>query len=139
MRYICSFLMCAATIGAAPDEGELLQGEWLLTAVEIQGKTLPAPAGKGGSIIFAKEGKLILKDPGKPDKTGTYKLNAEQSPMQLDLIVAKKGKESETMQGIYELDGDTLKMCFSAEGAKGKRPSEFKGEKVVLMHCKRQK
>lgn len=144
-RFICSFFVFAALTGVvfsddvASSAGEELQGEWLLTSVDIQGKTLPAPAEKGGSIVFAKEGKLTLKDPGKPDKTGSYKVDAATSPMQLDLIVAKKGKESETMQGIYELDGDNLKMCFSADGAKGKRPREFKGEKVLIMHFKRQK
>jgi uncharacterized protein (TIGR03067 family) len=141
-RHIFAFLVFAAMAGAtrsasAPgDDEEMLQGEWDLASTEVQGKSLPAPVGKGGSIVFDKNGKLILKDPGKPDKIGKYKIDADKAPKQIDLIVSK---ESEPMQGIYEFDEDKLKMAFSAEGPKGKRPSEFKGEKVLIVYWKRQK
>ena len=42
--------------------------------------------------------------------------------------------------GIYELDGDTLKVCYAIDG--GKRPAEFKakpGSKHVLIVFKRLK
>jgi uncharacterized protein (TIGR03067 family) len=92
--------------------------------------------GKGGSIIFTKDGKLTMKDPGKPDKVGSYRLDADKSPKQLDLIVSKDGA---AVQGIYELDDDQLKIGFSMDEPKGKRPAQFKGEKVVVMLLKRQK
>jgi uncharacterized protein (TIGR03067 family) len=130
--------MAGATLNAnAPrDDEEMLRGEWDFVSVEVQGKSLPAPVGKGGSIVFDKDGKLILKDPGKPDKLGKYKINIDKDPKQIDLIVSKDG---EAMQGIYEFDEDKLKMAFSAQGPKGKRPSEFKGEKVLIVYWKRQK
>jgi len=142
MRYFLGFVVFAITAGAAlsvnaaDTDEELLQGEWDLASIEVQGKTLPAPVEKGGSIIFDKDGKLILKDPGKPDKIGKYKIDADKGPKQIDLTVSK---DSEAMQGIYELDDDKLKMAFSAEGPKGRRPSEFKGENVLIVYWKRQK
>lgn len=126
----------ALSANAADTDEEMLRGEWDLASIEVQGKSLPAPVGKGGSIIFDKNGKLILKDPGKPDKGGKYKINAGKDPKQIDLIVSKDG---EAMQGIYELDGEQLKMAFSAEGPKGKRPGEFKGENNLIVVWKRQK
>jgi len=114
----------------------MLRGELDLASIEVQGKSLPAPVGKGGSIIFDKDGKLTLKDPGKPDKVGKYKIDAGKEPKQIDLIVSKDG---EAMQGIYELDGEKLKIAFSAEGSKGKRPGEFKGENILIVSWKRQK
>jgi uncharacterized protein (TIGR03067 family) len=141
-RYVFGFVVFAATAGAvlsmnaADTDEEMLQGEWDLASVEVQGKSLPAPVGKGGSIVFDKGGKLLLKDPGKPDKIGKYKINVDKDPKQIDLIVSKDG---EAMQGIYEFDEDKLKMAFSAEGPKGKRPSEFKGENVLIVYWKRQK
>ena len=141
-RYVFGFIVFAAIAGAAlnlnaadTDEA-MLQGEWFLASVEVQEKTLPAPVGKGGSIVFDKDGKLILKDPGKPDKIGKYKIDAGKAPKKIDLILSKDG---EPMQGIYEFDDDKLKMAFSAEGPKGKRPIEFKGEKVLIVYWKRQK
>lgn len=141
-RYIFGFFIFAAMGGAALSEfvadadGEMLQGEWALASIEVRGKTLPAPLGKGGSLVLEKDGKLILKDPGKPDKIGKYKLDTDKIPAQIDLFQSKDG---EAMKGIYELDGDKLKMAFSAEGSTGKRPSEFKGAKVLIVLWKRQK
>ncbi len=141
-RYIFHFLVFAAmagtalTVNAADTEEEILRGEWELASIEVQGKSLPAPVGKSGSIVFDKGGKLILKDPGKPDKLGKYKIDAGKEPKQIDLIVSKDG---EAMQGIYEWDGEQLKMAFSAEGPKGKRPGEFKGENILIVSWKRQK
>lgn len=141
-RYLFAFLVLAAGAGAARSavaddaEGGPLPGEWLLISIEVQGQTLPAPEGKGGSMVFAQDGKLILKDPGKPDKLGKYTLDADKNPKHIDLIESKDGK---AMQGIYAVEGDKLKMAFSAEGSKGKRPSDFKDEKVLIVHLKRRK
>jgi len=141
-RYVFGFVVFAvmaavALSGKAADTDELmLQGEWNLFSIDVQGKMLPALVGKGGSIVFAKGGKLILKDPGKTDRIGKYKIDGEKIPKQIDLIVSKDDK---AMQGIYELDDEKLKMAFSAEGLKGKRQEEFKGENVLIVHWKRQK
>jgi len=141
-RYFFGFLIFATMIvvsrseAAADTDADMLQGEWELVSVEIQGKTLPALAGKGGSIVFAKDGKLIWKDPGKPERIGKYKIDASQAPKQIDLTTSKEG---EAIPGIYELDGDKLKMAFSAAGAKGKRPRAFQGEKVMIVLWKRPK
>jgi uncharacterized protein (TIGR03067 family) len=141
-QYIFGFLIFAATTGVALSEvvtdadEEMLQGEWLLASIEVRGKSLPAPVGKGGSILFAKDGKLMMKDPGKPDRHGTYKIDAGKSPKHIDLIVSKK---REAMQGIYEIDGEKLKMAFPSDGPKGKRTSDFKGENVLVVIWKRQK
>ncbi len=144
-RFLFGLLTAAAVGGAvlADDktdaEAKKLEGAWDIVSVEVMGKKIDAPKGKGGSIIFAKDGKVIMKDPGKKDKFGTYKIDAGKSPKILDLIESKDGKAGEVTEGIYEVDGDNLRWGVSAEGPKGKRPSDFKGEKVVIVHWKRQK
>lgn len=144
-RYILGFVVMAA-VGAivladekSDAEAKKLEGAWEVEAFEVMGKKIDAPKGKGGSIVFAKELKVIMKDPNKPDKPGRFKIDAGKNPKHLDVIESKDGKDGEVMQVIYEVDGDQLRMGFSADGPKGKRPSEFKGDKVVIMHLKRQK
>jgi uncharacterized protein (TIGR03067 family) len=144
-RFFVGFLV-AATVGGAvladdktAAEAKKLEGTWDIESIEIMGKKIDAPKGKGGSIVFAKDMKVIMRDQGKEDKPGTYKIDAGKSPKTLDLIESKEGKAGEVMEAIYEVEGDNLKMGFSGEGPKGKRPSDFKGEKVVIMHLKRQK
>jgi uncharacterized protein (TIGR03067 family) len=154
-RFLFGLLMAAAVGGAvlADDkakkgavkdddkttaEAKKLQGTWEIEALEIMGKKIDAPKGKGGSIVFSKDMKVTMKDPGKEDKPGTYKIDASKDPKHLDLIELKDGKEGKVTQLIYEVEGDKLKMGFSAEGPKGKRPTSFKGDKVAIMHLKRQ-
>lgn len=144
-RFLLAFLMAAAVGGAglADDksdaEAKQLEGAWDIEAIEAMGKKIDAPKGKGGGIVFAKDGKVIMKDPGKKDSPGTYKIDVGKSPKMIDLIELKDGKAGDVMQAIYEVEGDKLKIGFSAEGPKGKRPSDFKGDKVLIMYLKRQK
>jgi uncharacterized protein (TIGR03067 family) len=144
-QYLFGFVVLAAVGGAvladdkAEAEAKKLEGTWDVKSIEVKGKKIDAPEGKGGSIVFAKGMKVVMKDPGKPDKDGKYKLDTSKSPMQLDLIELKDGKDADVMQAIYEVKEDTLRLGFSAEGPKGKRPTEFKGDTVVILHLKRQK
>jgi len=128
----------APSAAAADADEEMLRGTWELESLEVQGKNLPTPAGTGGSIVFAKDRTLIWKDPGKPEKIGNYTIDAGKTPKQIDLIVSSKA-DSKPIQGIYTLEGDKLTIAFSTEGPKGKRPSNFKGEKVMIVHWKRRK
>ena len=145
-RYVFGFVVMAAVGGAvvadekADAEVKKLAGTWEIDAIEFGGKKFPAPPGKGGSIVFAKDMKVIMKDPKKADKNGTYKIDAGKTPKELDLIEGKDGdKKGEVMEAIYEVDGDKLKMGLSGKGPKGKRPSAFDDKETVIMHLKRQK
>ncbi len=144
-RFLFGLLAAAVVGGAVPADDKTdaevkkLEGAWDIVFIEVMGKKIDAPKGKGGSIVFAKDGKVLMKDPGKKDKPGTYKIDAGKSPKTLDLIELKDGKAGEVTEVIYEVEDDTLKMGFSAEDPKGKRPSDFKGDKVVIVHLKRQK
>jgi uncharacterized protein (TIGR03067 family) len=53
-------------------------------------------------------------------------LDPKARPRAIDLIVLE-GKEMKTLLGIYELDGDTLKICLSEQSKV--RPTEFKPDK----------
>jgi len=143
IRYTLGLLAIAALVGvaAAAEKAdadlEKIQGSWKLMSLEIQGKTIPAPEG-GGTFIFGKDNKLVIKEKDKADKEGTFKIDASKDPKELDLIGAT-AKEKETMRTIYQLDGDTLKLAFSAEGPKGGRPTAFDSKKAAIMILKRQK
>ena len=142
-RYICGFVVLAALGGAvlADDKAEAkkLEGAWEVKSIEIMGKKINAPEGRGGTFVFASGMKLTMKDPGKPDKDGKYKIDSSKSPKQLDLIEVKDGKEVSVLPAIYEVEGDTLRLGFPKDGPKGKRPADFKGENVLILNLKRQK
>jgi uncharacterized protein (TIGR03067 family) len=152
-RFVFGFALMALVVGlaAADDKSEKggavkndknaaeakkLEGTWEIVAFENKGEKKEAR--KGGSIVFAKDMKITMKDP-KGEKKGKYKIDVSKDPKTLDLIELKDGKEGEVMQMIYAVEGDAMKWGFSAEGPKGKRPTSFDGENVGVMHLKRQK
>ena len=57
-------------------------------------------------------------------QVGTQKLDPSKSPKTIDVTVTEGLNKGAVMLGIYEINGDTLKVCFDPEGKK--RPTEFK-------------
>jgi uncharacterized protein (TIGR03067 family) len=89
-----------------------LQGEWEIVSAESNGE--PPPPGLLDGARFAFSGdKLTLLG-----KEGTFELDASKSPRQIDFV---RGKSRQI--GIYELDGDSLKLCVRPADD---RPKELK-------------
>ncbi len=113
---------CGADTEAAKKDWGQLQGEWTMAAGGRDGQSLPAEMLKhskrvcqGDETTVVIGGQLLLKakftlDPSKKPKTIDYQITAG----------ANSGK---TQLGIYELDGDTVKFCFSTPGQE--RPAGF--------------
>lgn len=116
---------------------DAIQGVWQLDAIDA-GPGVPAPPPGGPMIRFTfKDGKLEVSMGGQPmGKQGDYKLDPAAKPKSIDLVEGG----GQNAPGIYELDGDTLKICL-AEGQNAVRPTEFKpdGKRVVVVTFKRVK
>jgi uncharacterized protein (TIGR03067 family) len=114
-------LLLAAEPGdAAKAELDKLQGEWTLASSERDGKETPAEEAqkltrviKGDQYTLLRDGKVVVK--------GTLKVDPTKTPRMIDVLRAEEG--AKPMLGIYELDGDTQKVCFTAPGKD--RPAEF--------------
>ena len=81
-------------------------------------------------IASFSEDQINLKIDGDSTLVGPYHLDPAKAPKTLDLTIEIRGGKKATLQGIYELDGNHLKMCFDSlwRGAtgqvsrQGKRP-----------------
>jgi uncharacterized protein (TIGR03067 family) len=136
MRIPLVALLCtvgfAASGGArilADDKADLekevkkLQGTWTFESSEAGGKEVPADGLKGLVLIFEGD-KHTVKNGDKVIQVGTQKLDPSKSPKTIDVTMTEGPNKGAVMLGIYEISGDTLKVCFDAEGKK--RPTEFK-------------
>jgi RNA polymerase sigma factor (sigma-70 family) len=117
---------------------EKLQGTWHAVSGEAEGKDVSEEFVKKLSIVFAGD-KITLAGlvRGENEKgvEGTFKLDPTAKPKAIDINITNK----EDAVGIYELEGDTLKLCI-VEAANNERPSEFAGKnRQVLIVLKRQK
>jgi uncharacterized protein (TIGR03067 family) len=112
-----------------------LQGTWKVEQAKLGGI-----AGDKEVIekmtVEIRDNKITIKD-GIRDEVAEMKLDPGQKPAWLDFTPVK---EKSTFKGIYELDGDTLKLCWTKEGKD--RPTAFEskeGTDSVLFVLKRQK
>jgi uncharacterized protein (TIGR03067 family) len=106
-----------------------LEGTWQITSKEFMGKQ----ATKEEIEELAAESELAIKD-GKATRTdlatkkvvneGTLKLDPTAKPKAVDIMYTSGPVKGETDKAIYEIDGDTLKVCYSLE-PDAERPTEF--------------
>ena len=99
------------------------QGTWTFESVAAGGKEVPAAEFKGMTVTFEGDKYTVMKG-DEVIQVGTEKLDPSKSPKTVDVTVAEGLNKGAVMLGIYEISGDTLKVCFDPEGKK--RPTEFK-------------
>jgi uncharacterized protein (TIGR03067 family) len=98
------------------DDLAAIQGTWRVTYSEDSGRVAPQEMLKDLQFRFI-ESKLITQI-GARITEATFQLDSATTPKSIDLT--EKGR---TKQGIYDLDGDTLRICFAEESKD--RPTAF--------------
>ena len=99
------------------------QGTWNFESVEAVGKQESASDFKDMTVTFEGD-KFTVKKGHEVIQVDTEKIDPSKSPKTVDVTVTEGLSKGAVMLGIYEIDGDTLKVCFDPEGKK--RPTEFK-------------
>ncbi len=102
----------------AKAEIEKFQGKW--KPIKIEGRN---PLGKLDDVkLTVKDDKMTLEGVIDKPLELTYKLDPSAKLKTIDITF-----DLGTLLGVYEIDGDTLKVCYSElqESEKGKRPTEL--------------
>jgi uncharacterized protein (TIGR03067 family) len=114
-----------------------IQGLWLPSSAELGGNKFPDEVRKSIKLEV-KDGKYNVTVGKAPDK-GTIKLNPAVKPKEMDITGLEGPNKGKTILAIYELDGDTLRVCYDLSGKS--RPTEFKstaGTQLFLVTYKRE-
>jgi uncharacterized protein (TIGR03067 family) len=125
--------------GAAKDDvkgdAEKIQRIWKAVSAEDSGQKAPGEAIKNLKMVITKD-KITYKFGGKTTEW-SYKLDPTKKPKWINLTT---GRDRTTL-GIYDLDGDNLKICFPEEGKERSTAFESKPNSVndVLIILKREK
>jgi uncharacterized protein (TIGR03067 family) len=128
-----------------PDQDvKLLQGDWAVVGMEIEGKKLPPEAidaMKGARWSF-KGAEVQMADPGQKlgDPT-TVVLDSSKTPKHIDLVILK-GPQKGTMQGIYRVEKDQFIICLRTGSDGTGRPKRFRTvpeSNLVMMTFDREK
>lgn len=130
-----SVLMVSMSIGFAEKEIDKLQGTWQVQKLVSKGKEVDAEKAK--NLTFVIEGTKInrfVNGVDSKDPANLLVVQPKKGPAIFSLSTGKK--DDPPMLGIWELDGDNLKWCFSPK----RRPTSFEspeGSDITFMILKR--
>jgi uncharacterized protein (TIGR03067 family) len=133
-------IILLATLGpAAPDDADLFKGAWNLTVLDTPDQKASPDDLKGIQVVF--DGDTYRQTRGEVLEDGTFKIYPDKKPRAIDFVIKSGQDKGKEQLGIYQFDGDTLKICVSKAGSKT-RPTDFaldSGTDRLLMVLKRAK
>jgi uncharacterized protein (TIGR03067 family) len=134
---ILSLFALTALAADKPNDSKEIQGTWLPVQAQLSGKPMKEEVLK---IITLK------LDNGKYEVTaenvdkGTYTMDPAAKPGTIDITGTEGPNVGKKIPAIYELHGDTLRICYDLAG--GTRPTAFQsasGTQHFLVTYKRKK
>ena len=107
-----------------------LQGKWRVIGLEVEGKTIPQEQIASSSITITGT-RFMATGPGSLYE-GEMTIDAAALPRRLS-VAMEKGPELRTNHAIYEIKGDTLRICLNVNGEPAPRAFATRpGEPVAL-------
>jgi uncharacterized protein (TIGR03067 family) len=138
-----SCAVAAPRLKDPPPKPSPLVGEWEAVSMTVGGRTESRE--DDGIYVFTANGRWGFKrNPDDEVGWNKYRADDKADPMALDLMRDGEGEgegegEETTWQWLYQVDGDTLKVCW--QGGDGTiRPAVFeagKGSKNVIQTLKK--
>jgi uncharacterized protein (TIGR03067 family) len=111
MVLAAGMLMGAIATAVAVAPSYSLQGVWLLSSGEAEGK------------VLIQDDKYTVTLPAVGMLTGTQKLDATKAPKTIDITDAVGPNVGKTCLGIYEVSEQEFRVVFAGPGAA--RPTKF--------------
>jgi uncharacterized protein (TIGR03067 family) len=115
------------------------EGTWSFALVEVEGVKQPEAPFETHKIIIEKDGRFIVVQ-GPRITRGVFKVDPSKSPKHFDVTVTDPSGKSLTLLAIYELEGDTYRVCSSIRSKE--RPTALvskPGSGTLLQVLKREK
>jgi uncharacterized protein (TIGR03067 family) len=100
---------------------DLLQGTWTIESLEVDGQPMPAAMLDDACIVV--EGNRFTSTGMGAVYQGTLELDNSAAPARLDMKFDAGPEKGNTNPGIYQLDGESWKLCLATRG--GVRPMAF--------------
>jgi uncharacterized protein (TIGR03067 family) len=125
-------------VKAIEQELNRFEGTWRFVSIDVDGEKIPPKLLEKDTLTL--KGKQFVSVVTGNTTHGVFKVNPNHKPMTIDLTFSDGPGKDQTQKGIYELEGDTQRICF----AKGnqERPAEFAskpGSGQMIQVLKREK
>lgn len=120
--FLCTSASFLGAGDAGKDDLKKVQGKWKVVFQIKDGKPLTV----GEESIFNFSGNKNLFNGTGEDAYDSIKLNASSKPRSFDFDEVRGENTRKGLQGIYEIDGDSLKSCVALPGKD--RPKAFEAK-----------
>jgi uncharacterized protein (TIGR03067 family) len=113
---LVSGLLMAADDG--PENGKefaRLEGVWRFALVEVNGMKQPEAPFDSNKLLVLPGGRYVIVQ-GTRITHGVIKLDPAKSPKHYDVTVTNGPSKGLSSFGVYEIDGDTWKVCLPLRG-----------------------
>jgi uncharacterized protein (TIGR03067 family) len=132
------FIMLAIGADNRKEDTAAMSGTWLPASAELSGNPFPEDTLKTMKLEVNAD-KYIVTVGAAVDK-GTVTVDPTANPKTMDITGTDGPNKGKKFLTIYELKGDTLKVCYDLSGKN--RPTEFKSKpdtQLFLVIYKREK
>jgi len=132
--------LCAAAFTSVSEAEDLkaMEGKWKVESAEAGGKKIESDDLKDLLVtITGDRYEVQVKD---YKDAGTLKLDEAQKPKTMDATDTEGEDFGKVVKAIYEITGDTLRVCYALNG--GERPTEFatkEGSSLLIITYQREK
>jgi uncharacterized protein (TIGR03067 family) len=139
---LCLALAVSFTAFAADklNDTKAMQGTWKPAKAELAGQPWSDAILKTITLKLDDTGNYLVTVGESPPDKGTCALDPTSKPKGMSVTGISGPNKGKTFPAIYELEGDTLRICYDLSGAK--RPASFKtspGTQLYLVTYHRQK
>jgi len=121
-------VVSVASVGLCADPSNenlaALNGRWTSESAVKAGEAYPDNIRKSIRLVLSR-GKYTATV-GEDVDEGTYKIDDSENPKTITFVVTKGPNKGKTIQGIYELDKASLRICCDMSGKT--RPTKFESK-----------
>jgi uncharacterized protein (TIGR03067 family) len=113
------------------DDMKTIQGAWQVVSAQVNGE--PSDEMANAVVTIRNDAWKLVN--GDSNDSGKFKIDPSKKPKQMDIT----RDEGQNLPAIYEVDAETLRVCY---GLEGERPTDFKtssGSDRALITYKRKK
>jgi uncharacterized protein (TIGR03067 family) len=116
------------------------EGTWRVVALEVNGAKASEKNARKITVTNHADGTWAVEADGKEVWKGTSKIDPMSKPKAIDFVPTEGANAGQTFLGIYEIEGDTRKLCYAPPGKD--RPTAFAskpGSGHILVALEREK
>jgi uncharacterized protein (TIGR03067 family) len=119
--------LCAGAVADVKDdaakETKAAAGTWEVSSMTIDGKEVPLPKEGRPRLTIHEDGSYTVKTGDKVEEKGLGKVTPGKTPTVVDITASEGPNKGKTMQAIFEVKGDEMRVCWSEPGKE--RPTDF--------------